>query len=487
MIRTMADLEPDAVLRADIAVVGAGLAGVELTQFLARQGLRVVLLESGGLEFDATTQELYRVDQVGLRMRTPETHGQMTPYLLPMYRGNNRIRQYGGTGNAWTGKWRIFNTWDFEQRPWIPHSGWPLPLSQLLPSHAEIAREYGLLDLDAALHDPAFLDLSASLTPYGLTPHPFYWEKHPTRAGTHFFRELRNAANVDVILNANAVNIELRPSLDAVQAINFRALSGRSGRVEAGAFVLATGGLEVPRLLLASNGQVPSGIGNANGLVGRFFMDHPKRKDRHLVPGPAMRQLLDFVRRQPRPRISHSISLDLETQRVHELPNHAIYFTPEFTGRGDRLVEVRVQLGIEQFPNPNSRVYLGVERDALGMPRLVVDWQLLDTERVALEVLQRELVRAFVASGIGALDLGTNPLTIEEMLDASHHMGTARMAVTPSDGVVDLNCRVFGTENLYIASSAVFPTGHAYSPTYTIVALARRLGHHLVHHVAQTP
>ena len=52
-------------------------------------------------------------------------------------------------------------------------------------------------------------------------------------------------------------------------------------------------------------------------------------------------------------------------------------------------------------------------------------------------------------------------------------MGTTRMGSNPKEGVVDTNCQVFGTENLYIASSAVFPTEPSYSPTFTILALAR--------------
>ena len=114
------------------------------------------------------------------------------------------------------------------------------------------------------------------------------------------------------------------------------------------------------------------------------------------------------------------------------------------------------------------------------MPRLVVDWRVTPEERVALNVMQRMLAQAFVAAEIGEMDLGSRPYTMEEMLDAAHHMGTTRMTADPAVGVVDQNCRVFGTTNLYVASSAVFPTGHAYSPTYTILALARRLGHHLV-------
>jgi choline dehydrogenase-like flavoprotein len=59
-------------------------------------------------------------------------------------------------------------------------------------------------------------------------------------------------------------------------------------------------------------------------------------------------------------------------------------------------------------------------------------------------------------------------------------MGTTRMASCPEEGVTDANCRVFGTDNLYVAGSAVFPTGPSYSPTFTILALTRRLGQHLL-------
>ena len=60
-----------------------------------------------------------------------------------------------------------------------------------------------------------------------------------------------------------------------------------------------------------------------------------------------------------------------------------------------------------------------------------------------------------------------------------HHMGTTRMSTDPADGVVDPDCRVHGTDNLYVAGSSVFPTGSCANPTFMIVALARRLADHL--------
>jgi len=61
----------------------------------------------------------------------------------------------------------------------------------------------------------------------------------------------------------------------------------------------------------------------------------------------------------------------------------------------------------------------------------------------------------------------------------SHHYGTTRMAGDPSRGVVDANCRVYGTDNLFIATSSTFPTSSFANPVLSIVALSLRLADHL--------
>ena len=61
----------------------------------------------------------------------------------------------------------------------------------------------------------------------------------------------------------------------------------------------------------------------------------------------------------------------------------------------------------------------------------------------------------------------------------NHHMGTTRMSSSDKNGVVDSNLKLFGTKNLYILGSSVFPTGGHVPPTLTIVALSVRLAEHL--------
>ena len=137
---------------------------------------------------------------------------------------------------------------------------------------------------------------------------------------------------------------------------------------------------------------------------------------------------------------------------------------------------------MEQTPDPSNRIKLGSEKDAFGLTRIAIEWELKqdDRERVwkTLEILAQE---------VGALSLGRlkllrerSPRIWNSMLGFSqHHMGTTRMASSPTTGVVDENCSVFGTQNLFIAGSSVFPTGSHVPPTLTITALSIRLARHL--------
>ena len=62
---------------------------------------------------------------------------------------------------------------------------------------------------------------------------------------------------------------------------------------------------------------------------------------------------------------------------------------------------------------------------------------------------------------------------------SNHHMCTTRMAADAREGVVDADCRVHGTANLYLGGSSVFAAPGFATPTFTIVQLALRLGEHL--------
>jgi choline dehydrogenase-like flavoprotein len=134
----------------------------------------------------------------------------------------------------------------------------------------------------------------------------------------------------------------------------------------------------------------------------------------------------------------------------------------------------------EQAPNPDSRIVLCDNTDRLGMPRIRIDWRYSEIDVQTVATAFRLLQNEFAGSGLGTLTLAADEPDVEAVIRrdgayGGHHIGTARMGVSPREGVVDANCRVFGVSNLYVAGSAVFPTSGQANPTLTIVALAIRL------------
>jgi choline dehydrogenase-like flavoprotein len=143
-----------------------------------------------------------------------------------------------------------------------------------------------------------------------------------------------------------------------------------------------------------------------------------------------------------------------------------------------------IVLNVEQVPDPQSRITLSVDRDALGLQKVRADWRLGEAVRQTSATFTRLLAAEFARLGIGRCQLrpwlqDTSIPVSTYMPDYMHYIGTTRMAEDPREGVVDANCAVHGMHNLYAAGSSVFSTaGHAH-PTFSIVALALRLADHL--------
>ncbi|HWM60642.1 MAG TPA: GMC family oxidoreductase, partial [Rhizomicrobium sp.] len=137
--------------------------------------------------------------------------------------------------------------------------------------------------------------------------------------------------------------------------------------------------------------------------------------------------------------------------------------------------------GMELAPDPDRRLTLTGEKDALGLPRLKLDMRIADSDFALYRQTLAELGRQLLASKAGMLRL--NYSHREQWLTAmdwgNHHMGTTRMSSDPKQGVVNADSLVHGVGNLYVAGSSVFPTYGSSNPTLNLIALTLRLGDHL--------
>jgi choline dehydrogenase-like flavoprotein len=141
---------------------------------------------------------------------------------------------------------------------------------------------------------------------------------------------------------------------------------------------------------------------------------------------------------------------------------------------------------MEQEPNPLSRVTLSNEKDALGVPRVDLDWQMSPIDKKTVCKISETLGQQVGAAGIGRvrmpdfmLDDKDDKIPTSSVSGGWHHMGTTRMSDNPKEGVVDANCKVHGISNLFVAGSSCFTTGGAVNPTYTVVAISLRLSDHI--------
>jgi choline dehydrogenase-like flavoprotein len=491
---------------ADIAIIGGGPAGITLARAFADSPTAVCLIEGGGLSFDAEVQSLYAGENVGI------------DYPL----GSRRMRFLGGSSNHWGGYCRPLDPIDFEQRDWVPNSGWPFTIDELLPY-------YGPASETVEIGSPRFDDKAYWETHTGEPlPEPvsgrlalrFVQFSPPTRFGERYRDALSRAGNVRVLLNANLVNIASIGEGSSVSGLEIRTLTGLQHRVRARRYVLATGGLENPRMLLLSNRDVPYGLGNQHDLVGRYFMEHPhltgfgdivvgelerlpKIYRRHVrVEGrPASAAFVPTMRLLRQRRLLNATFMTGEAghyryDTVSEWPRAAEHMrmlkaARNLLGTAEQPLEPAADaplgawLGLgcacEQVPNPDSRVTLASERDALGLRRIRLDWRLTAEDRRSLVEHVRSLAIEIGALGIGRMkiDVGDPQQWPAVVAGGAHHMGTTRMHDDPRRGVVDRNCRVHGIDNLYVAGSSVFPTGGAANPTLTIIALTLRLADHL--------
>lgn len=525
MIEDARKIPIESNLDADVLIIGAGAAGVSLALGLMNSGLSVLVLESGGLTYEMSTQALYRGRNIGLRYE---------PLDLC------RVRTFGGSTDrrGWAGWCKTFSAIDFEERDWVGLSGWPIAREDL-DRHYERAFSTMGLPADGEERATAEADSERQLPLSGdCINDPIMLSTAP-QIGDTWMKTLRQSRDVRVLLHANVTSIETTPNGRAVTKIRFATLERRQFSASARAVVLAAGGIENARLMLANKPVQGTGA----GWVGRCFMDHPrfawgqittlenplKIRDYNPTDGVGQRG-----RRLPQPGedpiLGFGISISEEAQRKHrilgsrswilpvaasgeraggrelreivlwllmrrrlpqdlgtrmkyvaaDLPNAvaaALAHLKSVGGRADRWQFVTT---LEPEPNPESCVVLDKSRvDRLGMPEVALDWRLTPLAARSLEITQGLITRQLQSLGVTCAVIGPGgPAANQTVADPRwvwHHMGTTRMSRDPANGVVDANCKVHGVDNLYLAGSSVFPTCSSDMPTLTIIALAYRL------------
>lgn len=467
--------------RYDVCICGAGAAGITLAKYLSAKGKKIVLLEGGDKEFSERSQHLYTGKAVGL------------PYVLDWW----RLRYLGGTSNHWSGRCRPFVKEDFRERTINGLPGWPIPF-EAMDNYLSAAKEILGLPLENTFTDAPGTQINSNI----FEPDRFI-NSDPVRFGQKYYDFLAASTEIDTFLNANVTNIQLANNLTTINEVNIKSLTGKSDRVQATNYVLCMGAIENARILLCSNKQISSGIGNQTDMVGRCFMEHFNVEVGGFVANPdkwgQYTKMSYFTKPEyaslhntPMANITCNVVTELKaygrTKELKKMINefacrYSLSDSLQFLYKHHCPGEGVITSLFEQFPDKSSRVYLDTIKDELDMNKVVIDWHMSENEKASIRQLATNFAKDFAASDLGRVKLQNFILDAKEEIKTephAHHLGTTRMAAHEKDGVVDTNSKVFGTTNLFIGGSSVFSTGGGGNPTMPLIQLVLRLGDYLL-------
>lgn len=517
----------------DVLIIGAGPAGITLALELEGSGLKVALLESGGLDYEDEAQDLNE----GTILGNDDEYDLVS----------SRLRFLGGTSNHWGGHCVPLDPIDFARAPATGFSGWPFARAALDPfySRAHVYCDLGDMNYDAAALVPDASELFL-LPDHAEVETCVVRQSTPTRFGEKYEPALEASQDVQVWLHSTATQVVT--DAGAPQAANVVAANGAAARFTAQAVVMAGGAIEATRLLMWSNVQNGTNVGDSSGLLGKCYMDHPsggagflhfntpvaqkaywQDMDTHAdngIPLHFLWRLNDAaLERRNLPNFQYYLipfEDSPEAQQRKRTADRAwgsmkrmakwalgrdvgLSFSPGKTycravGGVDELVVERVndlvtapgyrralfKYETEQRPDLTNRIELDASaRDATGMPRPVLTWKPSVADIDAVKETARLFGEFAGAAGLGRVQLENHDDDpYWQTTTAWHQLGTMRMAESPQSGVVDVNCKVHGAGALYVASGAVFPSVGRANPTLTIVALTIRLADHLKQRLA---
>jgi len=243
----------------DVCIIGAGMAGLMAARRIAATGRSVVVLESGGLEFDSNTSELNRVEDVN------DSHKGAF---------GGRFRGLGGSSMQWGGRLLPLTRHDTLDRSYIGVNAWPFDIRELDQYQSEIE---SVFKIDATSYEEDMLDEFRTRGPIPANDpdivirSPKWVAFRRCNMGRLLRKELAANTNIDIWINATVVDFDLDLETRRLKSVTGRDADGRKIQIQAIEFMVASGAIEATRLLLlldaSSEGQAFSGI----GVLGRYF------------------------------------------------------------------------------------------------------------------------------------------------------------------------------------------------------------------------
>ena len=498
----------------DVVVIGAGAVGTILSVYLSNHGHKVAVLESGGGTFETRSQDLNLYSLSGR-------------HHLGISEG--RARVVGGTSTLWGGQIVPFTDMDFVPRDWVESSGWPITKHDVNPYYEKVER---LLGLDTDFTERKIWEQLDMMPPnFGESFEVFLtrWLKE-TNVFTIFKDSFKENKNLTLIKHAIAKKIACKKNnMMNVEKVFINNNKGKMFSIKSKYTVVANGTIEASRLMLYS-AHLDEGVPwSKNKNVGKYFQDHIDLVSAKILPIDKERFSKFFdnifikgMKYQPKIRSSYkfqnenqlmniSSSFIFDSSISEQIANTKIFLRSlkrgaipenwkEIPGQFKTLSKVFLPLAVryirdrrilnfsdkgiylnvhcEQKPIYDSSLTLDFSKeDSIGMPAINLNWKVDGSEIDSINAFCIELDKAFTEQRMATLDIKDGVMNKDKNFlldgrDSNHQCGGLIMSSSSDCGVVDKDLKVFGTNNLFVAGAAVYPTSSYANSTFTAMALS---------------
>jgi len=480
----------------DVIIVGSGPAGLAILDSLKDSSKRILVLEAGFKSFEEISQEIYSGETSGY------PHGDI--YLW-------RKRQLGGSSNCWGGGFIPFDEIDFL----IESNGkklWPITLEELKPFYKEAGIFYGVGDYYSIKNFPKIFkkEIPNIRQSYVLV------NEKEKRFRFRIENIMNSSKNIDFCLQANVTDISFLKDNNRIEYLVVEDYSGLKKNLYADKYIIACGGIESTRLLL-NWAEKYKHLDQIKNNLGHYYSPHINLNCGKIITSPNQILSTEYVNLTDEISCQGFFSYSFKQQeqniylnsKWHLLRESLKFSTKEYlkyiiTGNMSYKQNIReitnkdkkvnrllldylsannetgeiydLNICFDQTPTYSSSIKLTDKKDRFNLKRINLDFQISKDDIQKMKNTCTKVASLVGLKGIGRINIGDIDSYIQENeLGFSHHTGTIRMSSDKSLGCVDKDLKIFGIDNLWVCSSAVFPTPSQASPTYTIMALAKRL------------
>lgn len=476
----------------DVCIVGAGPAGIVIADELSKSEKKIALCEAGGMDFDEKSQSVYEGSIEG-----DDFLGNLREI---------RLRFFGGTTGHWEGYCRpftpnYFNRDYFEEE----HFRWPIEVSEI-NQYKQNACD--ILDIGSDFDDDLDSSKLFRKINYKFSPGGF------GQFRVKFLNRFETAENLQLFINANLVDIAGKQGeIETAEFSNYR---NKRVKLRSKVFVFAMGGIENSRYMLWFSNKYGNKFFDRGMPIGKYWMEHPHYYFvgvsvlKNEIAGNPLEKFNSFYLNDAILRENKVLSCNVMAVAADQNIQNRVFseihrVAPGFVKRNlsaetGEFQAYYLNLVTEQQPFVDNSVTLSPnQNDRFGIPRVVLRWKMTEMEHQAIRLAFSKFVDFILDSNYGRIKLNSNILehnAIDEQLyrfnegfgtlapgftmsGGYHHMGGLRMFENNRYGVVDKNCRVFGSKNLFVAGSSIFTTGGVGNPTLPIIQFSLRLSDHL--------